>query len=254
MLAVVMGVVSLLIYYWAHSAEIRHHHESLIAESEARLRQLSTSLLETQEAERRTLSRTLHDELGQLVTAMRLDLGMLKRGQASPESRELLQRIMGQADALLRSLHEIASNARPSVLDDLGLHDAIESFISEYQERRSVTVDSLIVFNQDEIPTRIGENAYRIAVEALSNVARHAKVDSVQLTIEQLGNELRVSVRDDGVGFDAESLGNSTRLGILGMRERAELLNGSFRLISNPGHGTHLEVVLPLTSDDKAES
>ncbi len=253
MLAVVMGVMSLLTYYWAHSAEIRHHHESLIAESEARLRQLSTSLLETQEAERRTLSRTLHDELGQLVTAMRLDLGMLKRKQVNSESRELLQRIIGQADSLLRSLHEIASNARPSVLDDLGLHDAIESFISEYQERRSVTVNSQLVFNQDEIPTKIGENAYRIVVEALSNVARHAEVDSVQLTIKQLGNELRVSVRDGGVGFDAESLGTSTRLGILGMRERAELLNGSFRLISNPGQGAHLVVVLPLASDGKAE-
>ena len=254
MLAVVMGVVSLLIYYWARSVGIRHCHESLIAESEARLRQLSSALLETQETERRTLSRMLHDELGQLVTAMRLDLGMLKRAEMNSESRELLQRIMDEADLLLRSLHEIASNARPSVLDDLGLHDAIESFISEYQVRRSVTVDSELVFNQDEIPTKIGENAYRIVVEALSNVARHAKVDSVLLTIKQLGNELHVSVQDDGVGFDAEGLGSSTRLGILGMRERAELLNGSFRLITNPGQGTHLEAVLPLTSDGKSES
>ncbi len=253
-LAVVMGVVSLLTYYWARSQGIRHRHEKLIAESEARLRQLSSALLETQETERRTLSRLLHDELGQLVTAMRLDLGMLEKKQLNSESHELLRRIIQEADLLLRSLHEIASNARPSVLDDLGLHDAVASFISEYQNRTGVAVDSQLMFDQDKISAKTRENAYRIVIEALSNVSRHAKVDSVQLVIEQVGQQLRISVRDSGAGFDAEELGMSKRLGILGMRERAELLNGTFRLMTSPGQGTHLLAELPLDSEDNSES
>ena len=254
MLAVVMGVVSLLAFYWARSVGIRHRHESLIAESEARLRQLSSALLETQETERRTLSRVLHDEFGQLVTAIRLDLGTLDKGELNPESHELLQRIKEEADLLLRSLHEIATNARPSILDDLGLNDAVDSFISEYQNRTGVKVDSQLLFEQETIPAKIGENVYRIVVEALSNVARHAGVDSVQLAIEQIGEKLRVSVRDDGAGFDTEDLSTSTRLGILGMRERAELLNGTFRLTTSPGQGTHLLADLPLASNDKSQS
>jgi len=246
MLAGGMGVVSILAYYWAHSAGIRDRHESLIAESEARLRQLSSVLLETQETERRTLSRVLHDELGQLVTAIRLDLGSLEKEALNPQSNQLLQRIIEEADTLLSSLHKIASKARPSVLDDLGLRDAVDSFISEYEQRTDVTVDSQLLFDQESIPAKIGENAYRIVVEALSNAARHAQVDEVRLTIKNVGEKLRISVRDSGTGFNMADLGSSTRLGILGMRERAELLNGTFRLITRPGQGTQILVELPL--------
>ena len=137
-------------------------------------------LLEAQETERRNLSRVLHDELGQLVTAIRLDLGSLERKQSDSEANSLLQRAIEETDQLLRSLHEIASRARPSVLDDLGLKDAIESFVSEYQRRTGVSVTAHLLFEQDKIPTRIGENAYRIVSEALSNVATHAEAGEAE--------------------------------------------------------------------------
>jgi two-component system sensor histidine kinase DegS len=124
------------------------------------------------------------------------------------------------------------------VLDDLGLKDAIETFISEYQRRTGVSVTSHLSFEQDKIPTTIGENAYRIVSEALSNVATHAKVGEVEVTMESDDDSLRISVQEAGVG-----------LGILGMRERAELLNGEFNLVSSPSKGTQILVELPLRVD-----
>jgi signal transduction histidine kinase len=253
MLAGVLVVVSLLTYYWARSAGVRVRHERLIAESETRLRQLSSALLETQEAERRTLSRMLHDELGQLVTAIRVDLGTLEKEVLNPKSHHLLRRIIEESEMLLSSLHEIASQTRPSVLDDLGLSDAVDSFISEYQHRTGVSVISLLEFDQQHIPEKTGENAYRIVVEALSNVARHAKVDEVRMRIAIVGESLRISVQDAGIGFDPEALGSSTRLGVLGMRERAELLQGTFHLTTGPGQGTQIVVELPLVDQSASQ-
>ncbi len=242
-------VVALLVFYWARSVEIRRMHELHIAESESRLRHLSGALLEAQESERRNLSRVLHDELGQLVTTIRLDLGSLERRQSDAEAHSLLHRAIEETDELLCKLHEIASSARPSVLDDLGLKDAVESLISEYQERTGVAVTSHLLFEQDKIPSKIGENAYRIVSEALSNVATHAKVGKAELTMDRDDDLFRISIQDTGVGFDMKDLEASTRLGILGMRERAELLNGRFNVSSSPGHGTHILVELPLLVD-----
>jgi signal transduction histidine kinase len=245
----VMMVVALLSFSWARSWEIRRLHALHVAESESRLRHLSRALLEAQETERRNLSRVLHDELGQLVTAIRLDLGSLERKQSNSEANSLLHRAIEETDQLLHSLHEIASRARPSVLDDLGLKDAIETFISEYQRRTGVSVTSHLSFEQDKIPTTIGENAYRIVSEALSNVATHAKVGEVEVTMESDDDSLRISVQEAGVGFETQDLEASTRLGILGMRERAELLNGEFNLVSSPSKGTQILVELPLRVD-----
>jgi len=242
-------VVALLSFSWARSWEIRRLHALHVAESESRLRHLSRALLEAQETERRNLSRVLHDELGQLVTAIRLDLGSLERKQSNSEANSLLHRAIEETDQLLHSLHEIASRARPSVLDDLGLKDAIETFISEYQRRTGVSVTSHLSFEQDKIPTTIGENAYRIVSEALSNVATHAKVGEVEVTMESDDDSLRISVQEAGVGFETQDLEASTRLGILGMRERAELLNGEFNLVSSPSKGTQILVELPLRVD-----
>lgn len=249
MYAGVMIVVAPLAFFWARSGEIRRRHEVRIAESESRLRHLSSALLEAQETERRNLSRVLHDELGQLVTAIRLDLGSLERKQSNSEANSLLQRAIEETDQLLRSLHEIASGARPSVLDDLGLKDAIESFVSEYQRRTGVSVTAHLLFEKNKIPTKIGENAYRIVSEALSNVATHAEAGEANVTIQCDDDLLRISIQDAGVGFNANDLEASTRLGILGMRERAELLDGEFSLISSPGKGTQISVELPLQSD-----
>jgi len=243
----VLPVVALLAFYWARSGVTRRLHESHVAESELRLRQLSIALLEAQESERRSISRVLHDELGQLVTAIRLDLGSLKQKWSDSD---LLQRAISETDQLLDNLHKIASRVRPSVLDDLGLKDAIISLISEFEQRTQVSVTSSLSFNQDEIPAKIGENAYRIVSEAMSNVASHAQTDEVDVLLECDEKVLQILIKDNGVGFNIKELDVTNRLGILGIRERANLLNGAFGIISSPDNGTQIRVALPLQSDD----
>jgi signal transduction histidine kinase len=247
----VMGAVGLLSLYWARSSELRRYHEQRIAESESRLRQLSSALLSAQETERRNLSRILHDELGQQVTAISLDLRSLVRKEDGAGSNPLLARAIEETDQLLKSLHEFATRVRPSVLDDLGLQDAVESFLCEYRSRTGVDVTSRLRLHSATIPPKLGENVYRILQEALANVAAHAQIDRAELTIETDSDTLRMTVQDTGVGFEPRALKESTRLGILGMRERVELLNGQFDLTSSPGGGTRMSVVIPLRSDDR---
>ncbi len=250
----VMAVVVPLSLYWSRSGEIRRYHERQIADSESRLRQLSSLLLAAQETERRNLSRGLHDELGQQVTAISLDLRSLEKKKGEGDSDPLLRRAIAETNQLLRRLHEIARRVRPSVLDDLGLRDAVESMISEYQERTGIKVSAHLHFRREKIPGTVGENVYRIVQEALANVAAHAQVDRAEVTIKTDDDVLRMTVRDAGSGFDPAQQTASTRLGILGMRERVELLNGRFELQTAFGQGTRIDVSIPLGEDEDAIS
>lgn len=245
MAAGAMLPVAILSRYWAHNVAIRKDQERRIAESEARLRALSTELLAAQEAERRSISREIHDELGQQVTAITLDLQLATRQHDSERGKSLLLRAIGETEQLLKSLHQIASQLRPAVLDDLGFREAIQSCVSEFRQRTGIAVDADLRFGARSVPSRIGENAYRVVQEALTNVAKHAGVDRVRLSVQAESDTLCISVTDDGAGFDPDRTGVS-RLGILGMRERAELLGGEFRLESAPGRGTRLSVTFPL--------
>ncbi|TWU13380.1 Oxygen sensor histidine kinase NreB [Symmachiella macrocystis] len=249
----VMAVVALLALYWARSSEIRRYHEQRIVESESRLRKLSSLLLSSQEAERRNLSRDLHDELGQQMTAISLDLQSLEKQEGGTRSNPLLRRAIEETEQLLKSLHEIATRVRPSVLDDLGLRDAVESFLSEYQDRKEMDVRSRLHFHRERIPSKIGENAFRILQEALANVVSHAQVGQVDVDIETDSEMLYMTVKDSGVGFELEEQKDSTRLGILGMRERVELLNGQFDLQSKPGEGTQIHVAIPLCEEGQSK-
>ena len=247
----VMTVAAMLSLYWARSREVRRYHEQRIAESESRLRQLSSMMLAAQETERRNLSRDLHDELGQQVTAISLDLRSLERKDGGAHSNALLRRAIDETDQLLKSLHEIATRVRPSVLDDLGLQDAVESYLSDYQQRTGICVSFQLHFLRQNIPATVGENVYRILQEALANVAAHSQVDAARVTIETDDETLRMMVRDSGIGFDPEDRNGSKRLGVLGMRERVELLHGQFDLQSTPGGGTQIRVSIPLGEDEQ---
>jgi len=246
----VMAIVAVFAMYWARSRELRLTHERQIAESESRLRRLSRLLLSAQEDERRNLSRGLHDELGQQVTAISLDLKSLAKETHSERSRGLLDRVIGETDQLLHSLHEVASRVRPSVLDDLGLHDAIESYLSDFQRRTGIDVNAQMRFERQELPAAVGENAYRILQESLANVAKHADTRHVDVSVQTQPSALRMIVQDRGVGFEPAELQDSTRLGILGMRERVELLGGQFELESRAGEGTVIRVVIPIDNGE----
>ncbi len=249
MFGVAVLPVLILSAYWAYAGAAREEQARQIADSESRLRSLSKQLLEGQEQERRSISRDLHDELGQQATAVHLDLRSIERDPLSERTKTLLQRASDGVQNLLKSLHEMASRVRPSVLDDLGLRDAVDSFVAAYEERTGIKVDADLQFETEDIPRLVGENAYRIMQEALTNIAKHAKAATASLTVVVDPSRLQITVRDDGVGFDM-SRRDAARLGILGMQERAELLVGTFAIHTQPGAGTRIEVTLPMRDWD----
>jgi signal transduction histidine kinase len=240
-LVVVFG----LAWYLAYAGALRKKHEHQLAQSEARLRALSSKLLTAQEDERRSLSRDLHDELGQLVTTVTLDLQRASQTGDPAKKDELVGRARRGADSLLDRLHEISARVRPSLLDDLGLKDAVQNLLSEFERRTGVVPRTELQFGRGDIPPAVSDNVYRILQEALTNVSRHARAAEVSVSL-QVGDEaVALTVRDEGAGFVLESL-DGKRLGLLGMRERTELLDGTFALHSAPGRGTEIKVVIPL--------
>ncbi len=243
-------LVAVLARYWARSGAIRQIQERKLMESERRLRRLSTRLLGAHEAERRKLSRDLHDELGQQVTAITLGLRSMAQEDLGPRANPLLRRAVADINHLLESLHEISSEVRPTALDDLGLQDAVLSFIDKYQSRTEIAVATDLRLENWRIPRTIRENVYRVLQEALSNVAAHAATSEVSVTIEVTDTTLVLRVEDIGRGFDVETLQETQRLGVLGMRERIELLDGEFEIESAPDEGTRIRVAVPLSRED----
>jgi signal transduction histidine kinase len=242
---VVLLLLVVLAWYLGHAGALRRHHEQQLAESESRLRTLSTRLITAQEEERRSLSRDLHDELGQVVTAVTLDLQRAAQADGRDKKDELIGRALGGGERLLDCIHEISARVRPTLLDDLGLKEAVQSFLSDFEQRTGVVTRAELHFKQRQIPGVVSENVYRVLQEALTNVSKHARSPEVFVELCVDAARVALTVRDAGVGFAAETL-DGTRLGLLGMRERAELLNGTFALKAEPGKGTEIRVTFPL--------
>jgi len=245
--AVVLVVVLVLAWYLAYAGALRHGQERQLAQSEARLRSLSTQLLTAHEQERRSLSRDLHDELGQVVTSMSLDLQRAAQGNDLARKDELIGRALRGAEAMLDGIHEIASRVRPALLDDLGLKDAVQNLLSEYEQHTGIAPTAELQFERHDFSAAVRDNIYRILQEGLTNVAKHAHAANVCVSVRTTARKLSLTIRDSGAGFAPEIL-DGKRLGILGMRERAELLNGTFAIQATPGQGTAIQVTVPLDS------
>lgn len=237
--------VGALAWYLVRAGWQRRFHERQIAESESRLRRLSSQLLAAQEDERRNISRELHDELGQQVTAICLDVRSAMNESEGPRRETLIREAVRETEELLRSLHRIATRVRPFVLDDLGLQDAIESHVTEYERRTGIEVVTDLAIPVRRISATMGDNVYRIIQEALANAAKHSKTTQAEVTIYAENDQLHAVIRDSGIGFDFANR-DSSRLGLLGIRERAELLGGRFEVETQPGQGTQIKVIIPL--------
>lgn len=211
-----------------------------------RLQTLSRRLLEVQEAERRHIARELHDEIGQTLTGLTLLMEMSKR--MPPEAiRSQLDEAQSLVGALMDRVHDLSLDLRPTMLDDLGLLPALLSHVARYTQQTGVQV----VFEHDGLDRRFEADtetvAYRIVQEALTNVARHARVAEVAVRLWTDQHTLRVQVEDRGAGFDPEAaLAARATTGLDGMRERAVLLGGQFAVESSPGSGALVTAELPL--------
>lgn len=229
----------------ARARRTREQARERLKESEARLRELSQRLLGASEAERRSLSRDLHDDLGQILTALCIDLDSAARHASGPKQTEALERARVEASALLERLHELAARLRPPLLDDLGLEEAVKSCLAELERRTGIEVRAVLALGGLELAPEASENLYRILQEALTNATRHARARQLEVELVVRAGRASLVVKDDGVGFDAEAAAKGPGLGLVGIRERAELLGGTCRVESSRGKGTTISIDVP---------
>jgi len=222
-------------------------HREASQQAEVRLRHLSQQLVSSQEQERKALSRELHDEIGQLLTALRMELGNLERAQSArgTESDPHLEQAKKLAESTLRSTRDIAMGLRPAMLDVLGLGPALEWQAREYSRRYNTPIQLEVDGDLRDVPDPHRTYLYRIVQEGLTNCARHAQAKNISVRLEDSSGTLAVVVEDDGVGFNQEG-GVAYGLGLLGITERVRELCGQVSIRSEPGKGTRIAVVLPL--------
>ncbi|HEY3875905.1 MAG TPA: sensor histidine kinase [Candidatus Kapabacteria bacterium] len=245
--AIVVGVTS----HRVERADIfRQQAEEQVRLSRERLRELSAHIQVMQEEERIRIAREVHDELGQSLTALKMDLSMLRK--TVPERVDIERRIHSMNDVLngtIRSVQRISSELRPSVLDDLGLAAAIEWQAREFEKRSGLCCSILLPTTDMSINASQATALFRVFQEALTNVARHANARTVDVELLELYGEdvsaVRLRVHDDGVGFDEAQMTSGHSLGLMGMRERAALAGGTFEMESAPGAGMTVIVTMP---------
>ena len=249
--AVVALVLGAVAWRLAQAATVRVEHERRLAASERGLRKLSARLVEAQEEERRRISRDLHDELGQQATTIAILQKRALRSEDPARRRDLIDQAIAATDALLAGVHRIATSLRTTLLDDLGLSAALRAACADVGERSGLAIRSELDFDDHELPPDLAQAVYRLVQEGLTNAQKHARAAELAVGVRREGQRLLVEVRDDGVGFDPR-LPHEDRLGLLGMRERVELLGGEFRCESSPGAGTRLSASFPIA--DPVES
>ncbi len=221
----------------------------ITAEKKARerLRRLSGNILDSQEKERSAIARELHDELGQVLTALRMDtVWMYERLKTTdPKASERALTMSGLIDKNIEEVRGMAIRLRPGVLDDLGLIDALEWYTADFEQRTKITC----IFEHTAVPRlkgRIATAAYRITQEALTNVARHAGAANVDVSLTVKENILHLGVEDTGRGFVPAQLSETEGLGLAGMRERAGLAGGTITITSAQGKGTRVSLEIPI--------
>ncbi|HVE34143.1 MAG TPA: histidine kinase [Gemmatimonadaceae bacterium] len=227
----------------------RHRSAEEIAQSREELRALAARLETVREEERTRIARELHDELGQALTGLKLDLAWMERRlprQASPELAGRCASLLARLDEVMISVRRIITELRPSVLDQLGLADAIEWQAHDFAARTGVALDLDIDGNCPTPPDTVASAVFRMLQEALNNVAKHAKASRVRVAFHMDADSLSLDVADDGRGITHDELRGSHSLGLLGLRERALTLGGTVTIGGDPMTGTHVALQLPL--------
>jgi PAS domain S-box-containing protein len=228
----------------------RKQAEGKLKESRRRLQVLSRRLVEVQETERRHLARELHDEIGQALTVVELNLQAMLQ---SPDTQELIPRLKASlevVDRVLEQVHDLSLNLRPSMLDDLGLEAALRWYTGRQAALAGLQAEVRAEPLEQRLDPLIETECFRVAQEALTNVIKHAKARTVTVELTRNDGQLHLSVRDDGIGFDVAELREQAvrgaSLGLLSMEERAALAGGGLQYHAIPGHGTEVHAWFPL--------
>ncbi|MEO7052937.1 MAG: sensor histidine kinase, partial [Rhodanobacter sp.] len=234
----------------------RHAAEATLATTLEENRRLARRFMDMQEAERRTLARELHDELGQYLNAIKLDAVAIENHDPTPPMRGRARSIVDNIDHVHSVVQVLIRRFRPVALDELGLQAALEHYIDHWRRRLPHTALRLAISGDLE---PCGEPAnlaiYRIVQEGLTNISRHAQATQVRVQLERWTSErsgrdeVCLTIEDNGIGVASGARGSG--LGLVGMRERAEALGGELRLSSAPGHGFSLTVKLPVVHEQR---
>jgi GAF domain-containing protein len=220
-----------------------------VSAAQEQFKALSQRLVQVQEEERRHLARELHDEIGQQMTGLKLMLELIPR-MPPKEITTKTGAALELVNQLMTRVHALSLDLRPAMLDDLGLLPALLWLFERYSAQTGVRVHPEFTLLDQRLPAEVETTAYRIIQEALTNVARHARVDEARVRVLVERAVLRIQIQDEGVGFDAARvLASGARAGLAGIRERVALLGGQLNLDSAPGAGARVTVVLPLHGD-----
>ena len=223
-----------------------------VAQQRDQLRALTGKLTQVQETERKQLAQELHDELGQMLTAISINLGTIQQelgDDGSASVRERLDESYLLVEQMLEQVRELSLNLRPPMLDDLGLVPTLRWYVQRYAERSNIAVQLDVADYGERLTSDVETTIYRVLQEALTNIARHAGAQKVLVRLHVSDSTIRAYVDDDGCGFDVATVMGRTvdqsSAGLLGMRERVTIMGGAFTMQSDPGAGTQLSFVIP---------
>jgi signal transduction histidine kinase len=204
--------------------------------------------MKTQEDDRLHLSRELHDESGQLLAALTVQLGLLERDADHPKAiHTRVAELKGTATTIQENLHRLAVNLRPASLDHVGLVTTLQQFIHEFSHQYGIQVDFEPVGLQEKrMPIEVETALFRVVQECLTNVVLHAQATRVDVLLSQTENRVSAMVEDNGVGFTPAAGLVEDQIGLFGMRERVEMLGGTLTIESAPGRGTTVKAEVPI--------
>lgn len=229
----------------------RRRAELALREAHERLKALSQQLMEVQENERRRLAHDLHDEIGQALTVVKMNLQTMQRLGDTSAMAIPLKDSSAVIDQTLQHVRDLSLDLRPSLLDDLGLVPAVRWYLSRQAERTGWNIDVEVDESLPPPPQSVAIACFRVIQEAVTNIMRHSNATRVSVSLRQHEGDLLLVVRDDGIGFDVQkALDKATQgqsMGLLGMQERIRFLNGSISIKSDPGRGTEVRVRIPFS-------
>jgi len=225
----------------------RKNAEKALREHQELLRELSAHHESVREGERAHIAREIHDEMGQALTALKMDLSVigLESAKKAPRVAAQVQDLKQRVDGLIQTVRDVATALRPAALD-LGILAGVEWLVDEFQRRNGITCSVKVENSEVDLPEDRAIVLFRILQESLTNIARHAGARNVEILLRRDATHVRLDVKDDGKGFEPEAAGKRKTFGLLGMRERVIMLHGSLSITSVPGEGTQVSVSIPV--------
>jgi PAS domain S-box-containing protein len=236
-----------LILFQATDITERKNAEKALGQHRELLRELSAHHDSVREEERAHIAREIHDEMGQALTALKMDLSVmgLEAGKDSPRVKEQVGELKGRVDDIIQIVRDVATALRPAALD-LGFLPGIEWLVEEFEKRSGIPCKVKVENGDIDLAEDRSIVLFRIVQESLTNISRHAGATRVEISLRRDGTHLRLDVKDDGRGFDAEAAAKTKTFGLLGIRERAIMLHGTLDISSVQGEGTQISLSIPI--------